>query len=157
MNEDVILKVIDGYPRNLTTKEFKMENEDVKADELVKVYMRMRTKREALKDKFKAEDAALEESMGTIKSALMEILKAAGGEGIKTAYGLVTRIVTERFWTADWASMYGFIKEHAIPELLEKRIHQGNYKQWMDEHPNELPAGINVQREYDLRISKPKK
>ena len=38
-----------------------------------------------------------------------------------------------------------FILENEVPELLEKRIHQGNIKQFLEDNPALLPAGLNCE------------
>jgi hypothetical protein len=40
-------------------------------------------------------------------------------------------------------------------ELLEKRIHQGNFKQFMaDNESDGLPPGVSVMREYGITVRK---
>jgi hypothetical protein len=40
--------------------------------------------------------------------------------------------------------------------LLERRIHQTNFKQFMSEHEGDgLPPGVNAMREFDVTIRKP--
>jgi hypothetical protein len=39
---------------------------------------------------------------------------------------------------------------------LERRIHQGNFKEFMSEHANEgLPPGVNVMKELGITVRKP--
>jgi hypothetical protein len=45
-----------------------------------------------------------------------------------------------------------FIVEHKVPELLEKRIQQTNMKQFLEEHPELLPPGLNVDSEYTVTV-----
>jgi hypothetical protein len=47
-----------------------------------------------------------------------------------------------------------FIVENGAPELLEKRLHQGNMKQFLEEHPELLPPGLNVDSEYTVTVRK---
>ena len=37
-------------------------------------------------------------------------------------------------------------------ELLEKRIHQSNMKEFMEQHPELHPPGLNVDSEYEITI-----
>jgi hypothetical protein len=48
--------------------------------------------------------------------------------------------------------MHKFIREHEAMELLERRIHQTNMKQFLEEHPELRPAGLNIDREYAITI-----
>jgi hypothetical protein len=45
---------------------------------------------------------------------------------------------------------------HNAPDLLEKRIHQANMKQFLEENPEILPAGLNVDSEYTLMVRRSK-
>jgi hypothetical protein len=48
--------------------------------------------------------------------------------------------------------MRHFIAEHDAFELLEKRIHQTNMKQFLEENPDLHPAGLNVDSEYSVTV-----
>jgi hypothetical protein len=45
-----------------------------------------------------------------------------------------------------------FIVEHGVPDLLDKRIHQSNMKQFLEENPDLLPPGLNVDKEYSITV-----
>jgi hypothetical protein len=46
--------------------------------------------------------------------------------------------------------------ENDAVDLLERRIHQGNFKQFMAEHERDgLPPGVNVMREFGIVVRKP--
>jgi hypothetical protein len=49
-----------------------------------------------------------------------------------------------------------FILEHQVPDLLEKRIHQGNMKQFLEENPELLPPGLNSDSEYTVTVRRKK-
>jgi hypothetical protein len=57
-----------------------------------------------------------------------------------------------RYWTSDWESMHKFILEHEAPEFLEKRLNQTAVKEFLEENPDILPPGLNVQSEYTISI-----
>ena len=61
-----------------------------------------------------------------------------------------------RFNTNDWEKFYDFMFEHNVPELLEKRIHQTNIKQFLEENPDMLPLGINVEAEHSITVRRSK-
>ena len=123
-------------------------NNSVSVERLVKVYLKMNAKLGEMRATYEAEEKALKEKMGAVKSALLTYCKEQNVESVRTAEGLFYRGVTQRYWTSDWASMGAFVVEHNVPELLEKRLHQGNMKQFLEEHPELLPPGLNVDSEY---------
>ena len=52
--------------------------------------------------------------------------------------------------------MNNFIIEHKAVDLLEKRIHQSNMKQFLEENPEVLPPGLNVDAEYTITVRRKK-
>lgn len=124
----------------------------VPVEKLVKVYLKMNSKLSELKAAFEAEEKSLKEQMVKVKSALLEYCKEQNVESVRTAEGLFYRGVTTRYWTNDWESMGKFIVENNAPELLEKRLHQGNTKQFLESHPDLLPPGLNVDSEYTITV-----
>jgi hypothetical protein len=44
------------------------------------------------------------------------------------------------------------MKENEAMELLERRIHQTNMKQFLEENPDMHPAGLQVEKEYAITI-----
>jgi len=77
-------------------------------------------------------------------------------DSIKTPHGTIIRSVKSKYWTGDWDSMYTFIKEHDAPELLERRIAQANFKEFLAQNPDKLPEGINVDSRYAITVRRAK-
>lgn len=125
---------------------------DMKADKLVKTYIKIREKRREIAEQYEKEDAELKESLELIESELLEVCKQMGADGFKTEYGTVTRKVAKRYWTSDWHSFHNFIKEHSALELLEKRIAQTNMSVFLEENPDLLPPGLNIDSKYAVTI-----
>jgi len=121
-------------------------------DKLVGTFVKIRDKRSALKQKYEADDAELKASLDAIKHELLATCKTVGAESIKTKFGTAIRSIKSRYWTGDWDSMYSFIADHNAFGLLEKRVHQTNMKQFLDEHPDLKPAGLNIDHEYDITV-----
>jgi hypothetical protein len=125
---------------------------NIPVEKLVKAYIKMRDKHNEMLQEFKEQEEALKEKMAKVKEALLEHCKEHNVDSVRTAEGLFFRTVKTSYWTSDWESMGKFIVEHTAPELLEKRIHQGNMKQFLEEHPDLLPPGINVDSEYAVTV-----
>ena len=87
-----------------------------------------------------------------IQSALNDICLQMKVDGLKTSVGTLTRSVKTRYWTDDWPSMYQFLKEQDALELMEKRIAQGNMKEFLANNPGVLPPGIQQQNEFSIVI-----
>lgn len=124
----------------------------VPVEKLVKVYLKMNGKLSEIKAAYEAEEKALKEQMVKIKLALLEYCKEQNVESVRTTEGLFYRGVSTRYWTSDWDSMGKFVVEHNVPELFEKRLHQGNMKQFLEANPELLPPGLNVDSEYTITV-----
>jgi hypothetical protein len=124
----------------------------IPVEKLVKVYLKMNGKLGELRAAYEAEEKALKEQMTTIKSALLAYCKEQNVESVRTGEGLFYRGVSTRYWTNDWEAMGKFVIEHNVPELLEKRLHQGNMKQFLETNPDALPPGLNVDSEYTITV-----
>lgn len=127
---------------------------DIPVEKLVKVYLRMNAKLGEMQAEFKEAETKLKAEMGKVKSALLTYCKEQNVESVRTGEGLFYRGVSTRYWTNDWESMGKFIVEHNAPDLLEKRLHQGNTKQFLEDHPDLLPPGLNVDSEYTVTVRK---
>lgn len=125
---------------------------EVTAEKLVAAYVKVRDKRSELKKQYDMQDAELLEKQNTFQSALLEILKGAGGDSIKTKFGTASRTIKTRYWTSDWQSMYDFIKDEDATYLLEQRIHQTNMKKFLEENPDKLPTGLNLDSSYAITV-----
>lgn len=125
---------------------------EIKADKLVKTYVKIRDKRKELADQYEKEDSNLKEALETIESELLEMCKETGADSLRTEFGTVTRRVAKRYWTNDWHSFHEFLKEHGALELLEKRIAQTNMSTFLEENPDLLPPGLNVDSRYTVTV-----
>jgi hypothetical protein len=134
-----------------------MDNrESVPVDKLVKAYVKMRDKHAEMLHAFQEQENQIKDHMSKVKEALLQYCKDNNLESVKTAEGMFYRTVKRRYTTADWESMNRFILEHQIPDLLEKRIHQGNMEQFLTEHPDLLPPGLNCDAEYSVTVRRSK-
>lgn len=126
------------------------------AAKLVQVYLKMRDAKELMVREHETKLAELTEQMDIVEQELLEICKATGQDGGKTTYGSFSKTIKTRYWTNDWDSMYGFIKENDVPQILERRIHQGNFKEFMEANPDKLPVGLNVDSKYSITVRRAK-
>jgi hypothetical protein len=131
------------------------ESEDgISIDKLVRIYIKMREKREELTRTYDTEYEKLSEKMRLVKNALLDQMKSANVESLRTSEGLVYRTTSKRYWTDNWEAFYSFILEHEIPHVLEKRVHQTNLKEFLEGNPDLLPPGLNVDSEYSVTVQR---
>ena len=129
---------------------------EVPVEKLVRVYLKMKDAHAAMLHDFQEKEAVIKEQMDKVKGALLEHCKQNNVESVKTTSGTFYRTVSKKYWTNDWESFYEFVNEHKVPELLEKRIAQGNMKQFLEENPDLLPKGMNVDAAYTLYVRRAK-
>lgn len=130
------------------------KEDGVSVDKLVRVYIKMREKREALTREYDTAYEAISEKMRLVKNELLDQMRSANVESIRTTEGLVYRTVNKKYWTSDWDNFYNFIMEHNIPQVLEKRVHQNNLKEFLENNPDLLPPGMNVESEYSVTVQR---
>lgn len=127
------------------------------ASELVETYLTIRKKRETLKAEFDSADRELKDDLEKIEAALLSICNHTNTDGLKTAHGTVSRQVKDRYTCSDWDNFKKFVETEGSIDLLERRIHQTNFKQFMTERAGDgLPPGVNVMREYTITVYKPR-
>ena len=130
-------------------------SEDKKlAEKLTRVYLKIRDKKAQLSSDYKKQEEDLNQKLDKVKAALLDYCKEQGLESVKTSEGLFYRSVTTRYWTSDWEAMHKFVMEHDVPEFLEKRLNQTNVKTFLEENPETVPMGLNVDSEYIISVRK---
>jgi hypothetical protein len=125
---------------------------DIPVDRLVAAYIKMRDKRSELLRAYEEEDEAIKTQMDMVESKLLDLCKTIGADSLKTQHGTIIRSVKTRYWTSDWESMHKFILEHKMPDLLEKRVSQSTMKQLLEENPDLMPKGMNIDSRYSVTI-----
>ena len=124
-------------------------------DELVSAYINIRGQREKLLREYEDADKALKADLAQIEVALLELCNSVNADSIRTTHGTVMRKLNERFFCQDWDNFYKFVLENEAPHLLERRIHQSNFKEFLSNHGDDgLPPGVNVMREYGVTVRK---
>jgi hypothetical protein len=129
-----------------------MEIDEITLAKLVRVYIKIRTAREALMAEYDEKLESLDADMTKIKKSLLGYCKERNVESVRTTEGLFYRTVKQRYTTNDWESMGKFVMENNIPEIYEKRLNQGNMKTFLEQNPDKLPPGLNVDSEYQITI-----
>ena len=125
-------------------------------EDLVKAYLTIRVEREKSLHEYEEQDKKLKEDMTLIEQSMLSVCNDTNADSIKTQHGTVIRKLNERFYCNDWDNFRNFVLDNEAVELLERRIHQGNFKEFMSEHQQDgLPPGVNVMREFGIVVRKP--
>lgn len=123
---------------------------------MVSEYTKLTDELAKITGEYEVTKEALQSKMQAIKANLLAYCKEFDVTSVKTNAGMFYRVVKTKYWTSDWEAMGRFIVENNVPQLLEKRIVQSNMKQFLEENPDLLPPGLNVDSEYTLTIKRSK-
>lgn len=125
---------------------------DQRIEKLMRAELNMRTKISELEK----EISDIKVQREKVQAALNDICRELNVTSIKTSVGTVIRSVRTKFWTDDWGSMYEFMRDNNAIDLLEKRICQGNMKEFLEANPDKLPPGLQTLQEYTVSVRKSK-
>ena len=128
--------------------------EDITPDKLAKAYIKIRAERSALSAQFKETDGELSRKLDRLKQAMLEHCERHKVESVRTSEGLFFRSKKTKYWTSDWDAMHNFIKEHNVPELLDKRLNQTNIREFLEENPTLVPDALNTETELVISVRK---
>lgn len=127
----------------------------VNTEEVVAAYLNIRAERDKILREYEAKDAKLKDDMAKIEALLLDVCNSINADSIRTSHGTVMRKTNERYFCQDWENFRKFVLENEALELFEKRIHQGNFKQFMADHEADgLPPGVSVMREFGITVRK---
>jgi hypothetical protein len=129
---------------------------DITVDQIVEVYIKIRDARDEARKEADIIEADFASQLDVLEQQMLDVCKSTGATSLKTPHGTVMQSVKKRYWTNDWEKFYAFMFEHNIPELLERRIHQTNIKQFLEENPDMLPLGLNVEAEHSITVRRSK-
>ena len=130
------------------------QQQQVPVEKLTKTYLKIKQKRSELSAEYKEQDEKLVAQLDKIKAALLGYCKEQGVESVRTSEGMFYRSAKTRYWTSDWESMYKFVLENEVPEFFDKRLNQTNVKQYLEENPEKVPKGLQVDSEYVISVRK---
>lgn len=125
---------------------------DLTIDKLVAIDRKMSAKLAELQE----QHDTIEKQRKEVRATIANIMNERNEDSVRTAHGTVSRSIKERYWTNDWAAFRNYVLETGAVDLYEKRIQQTNMKQWLADHPDDYPPGLNIDREYQITIRKPR-
>jgi hypothetical protein len=129
-----------------------MKEDKIDIDQLIRVYINVRASRDEKVEKHKEEIQRLDEKMALIQEKLLEEFRQTNADSVSTSSGTAYRKRKTTYSTHDWESFYNFVNDKKAPELLQKRIHQGNMKEWLEKYPTDLPIGLNTTSEFTITV-----
>ena len=130
--------------------------EEVGLERLVEACIKIRDKKAEITSELNGKLEALDTKLKAFKASLDEHCQKTGAKSMAFECGSFYRSVKTKYWTSDWESMGKFIVENEATDLLERRIHQGNMKSFLEENPEKLPPNLNAESEYTITVRRKK-
>ena len=131
-------------------------SEDMKLDDLVTTYLTIRTERNTLKNQWEIRDAELKADLEQLEQAMLVACNAINADSIRTGSGTIIKSLKENYVCSDWDNFKQFVVDNNALDLLQQRISQTNFKEFMSTRQDEgLPPGISTLREVSITVRKP--
>jgi hypothetical protein len=129
---------------------------DMKLDDLVTTYLTIRTERNTLKNQWEIRDAELKADLEQLEQAMLVACNAINADSIRTGSGTIIKSLKETYTCGDWDNFKQYVVENNALDLLQQRISQTNFKEFMSTRQDEgLPPGISTLREVSITVRKP--
>jgi len=126
----------------------------VTVDSVIKKYMALRAKKEAIEAETKEQVKGIKESMAKIEAWLKVKADADGVTSFKTEHGTAFLTTVDYANVADWDAVLEFIRNEEAYDMLEKRVSKAAVRGYL-ESTNEVPPGVNYGTKLDINIRKP--
>lgn len=129
---------------------------DVKLDDLVTTYLTIRTERNTLKNQWEIRDSELKADLDELERAMLVACNEINADSIRTGSGTIIKSLKETYTCGDWDNFKQYVVENNALDLLQQRISQTNFKEFMSTRQEEgLPPGISTLREVSITVRKP--
>jgi hypothetical protein len=123
-------------------------------EDLSTEYIKIRTEREVLKEKFENEDKVFADQLAEIENKLVQIMLADNTTSMSTEKTIIIKRVMKRYNPTNWEAVYRLVDKYKAYGVLHKRIHDTNMRDFLEEHPDEYPEGLNVDSRYAVTVKR---
>ncbi len=130
------------------------ETTEISTEKVVATYINARDANAAMEQRHKEEKRNLNEQLEVLEQELLARVEHAGGNISVPNVGRVARRVSRNYWTNDWESFYKVVKEHDAFHLLHQRISNKAMQEFLNEHPDLMPEGLNVDSRYTVTVTR---
>jgi len=127
----------------------------VNVEEVVRAYLNIRAERERILREYEQKDAELLNDMRELDAILLSVCNQTNVNSLNTKAGTVIKQLKQRFICEDWENFRKFELENPEYDFRERRIHQNNFKQYVEQHEGDgLPPGVSTLREFTIVVRK---
>lgn len=120
-------------------------------DKIVETYIELRDRKAQMEAAHKAALAPINQAMLEAEMHLLTEMDKLGTEAFKTPAGTAYKSTRTSATVADWDSFIDFVRNHALWNMLERRVSKSAVDEYAEEK-NDLPPGVNYRREVTVNI-----
>ena len=121
-------------------------------DLLAKRYIELREQKKAIEDAAKVQVEPLAEALEQLATAMLAKLHDEGATTQRTTNGTVYIHTTNTGSIVDFDALWGFVKEHDMPEIFQKRVTLSEIETFNDTHPDTPVPGVVTERVQSARV-----
>ena len=133
-----------------------VNNDKIALDEIVNAYISIRNDKDMRAREFQKKDQELKAELTQLEQVMLHSCNEVGADSIKTSSGTVIKTLKENYVCSDWTNFKDFVLDNKAVELLQQRIHQSNFKEFLSSRAEEgLPPGISSMRAFSIVVRKP--
>lgn len=129
--------------------------EVVPKDRLVRVFLRIREKREELTRSYKEAYAALTTEMDQIEGMLLKLAQDEGVTGFKTPDGTTYTETETQVSIADANAFFEFVLAEGDLDFLQRRVKVESVTNYMKAHGDQPPPGLSIFRRVRMKFRSP--
>jgi hypothetical protein len=118
---------------------------------LVEKYIKVRDRKNQIMTEAKEKAAKFDAVLEKIEGLLLATFAEQGMDSVKTAAGTAYRSTRTSATVADWDSVWSFIQEQGLYDMLEKRVNKTTVEAYKNE-TGELPPGVNWREELVIGV-----
>jgi len=134
-----------------------MSKKDFATDELIGRYIELRDQIADMKKEYEAKVKPLNEFMQVIAAKMLGDMHDSGQKSLKTDRG--TAFIKESTFVgvSDWEAALNYIRENEAYDLLTKAVNKTAVKEYLEEHEDIPPPGVNITLKNEVQFRKPSK
>jgi hypothetical protein len=122
-------------------------------DQVILAYRTLRSQKEAIEERHKAELAPLKENMNKCLAWLQNKLQTQGLTNFKCASGIAFLQNTMSVTVQDWEEFYAWVKANDAPAFLERRAAQSVVQEYAEAN-GQIPPGLSMNSVVEVRVRK---
>lgn len=127
---------------------------DLTVDTVIKTYIALRDKKEAIENEAKERARECLDQMLKIEAWLKQQASEMGVTSFKTQAGTAFVTTTDFASVADWDAMLEFVKTNEAFDMFERRVSKRAVRSYIDS-TGSVPPGVNYGTKLELNVRRP--